>query len=777
MSSRSVPSTAPGQMENPRRRHIVLGAILALNLILGLFYSVTTPILEASDEISHYPLVQHLAANGLSLPVLDPANPGPWRQEGGQPPLYYFLAALATMHIDASDLPLVRETNPHADIGVIHADGNAHMIMHDPTREAFPWQGAVLAIHVARLLSVLMGTATVLTTYLIGREVFPNWPEVALGGAAFNAFLPMFLFVSGSVNNDNLSNLVSGLLIWQLARLLRAQTAPGSDTYTILGVLTGVGMLSKLSFSLLLPVVVLALLALSLRTRSWRPVIVGGVIAGGLTILIAGWWYGRNGQLYGDPTALNVFLDTVGERAPHADLAQLWSERESFVRTWWGLFGGVNVPLPDAIYMFLNIFGGVGLIGFTLYLLKTILWQRTQAGTRQAVSLLPFLLIVFWPTATLIGLLQWTSVTWASQGRLMFVAVGPICLWIAVGWAWWLRQKWQGLILACLSGAHIVIAAVAPSAWIAPAYSPPALDQSFPPDLPGEVVDFYEPGAALPTLRLLGYAVYTTTTRPGGNVELTLYWEVMQPPTRRWSLFAHAIDGAGLIAGQRDRYPGRGLLATERLQPGQRWSESLVIPLPMSVYTPDELAIWLGFYDLATDERMATADGSDSARLETTIRLLPLDPESDFPNARQDNFSGLIALRGYAYNARRLAPGGTLEVTLYWQGQQAIPHDYTVFVHVVDARTFHIYGGSDAQPAAWTRPTSTWIPGETVIDAHTITLDPVTPPGVYQIEVGLYTQPQPGVFERLRITTVDQQGADVLYLAPIAVEAAPGGEE
>lgn len=777
MNGQLAPSTVPGQRENPRRHHIVLGAILALNLILGLLYSVTTPILEASDEISHYPLVQHLAANGLSLPVLDPANPGPWRQEGGQPPLYYLLAALATMHIDASDLPAVRETNPHADVGVVRADGNAHMIMHDPARESFPWQGATLAIHVVRLLSALMGTATVLTTYLIGREVFPHWPEVALGGAAFNAFLPMFLFVSGSVNNDNLSNLVSGMLIWQLARLFRAQAAPRSDVYAVLGVLMGVGMLSKLSFGLLLPVVALALLAISLRMRDWHPVIVGGAISGGLTLLIAGWWYARNEQLYGDPTALNVFLDTVGERAPHADLAQLWSERESFVRTWWGLFGGVNVPLPEAIYTLLNILGAAGLIGFALYLLKIILRHRTQAETRQAPSLLPLLLVVFWPIATFLGLLQWTSVTWASQGRLMFVAVGPICLGMAVGWAWWLRQKWQGIILACLSGAHIVIAAVAPLAWIAPAYSPPALDQSFPPDLPGEVVDFYEPGAALPTLRLLGYGLYTSAAEPGENIELSLYWEVVQPPTRRWSLFAHAIDGAGLIAGQRDRYLGRGLLATERLQLGQRWSETLIIPLTAGSYTPDELAIRLGFYDLVTGERMVTADGSDSARLETTIRLLPLDPESDFPNARQDDFSGLIALRGYAYSARRLAPGETLDVTLYWQGQRAIPQDYTVFVHIVDPQTLRIYGGSDAQPVAWTRPTSSWMPGETVIDTHTLMLDPTTPPGVYQIEVGLYTQPQPGVFERLRVTTTSWQGADVLYLAQIAVDAAPGGKE
>ena len=59
---------------------------------------------------------------------------------------------------------------------------------------------------------MLLGLGTVIVTFLLARELFPTRPEVALGAAALNAFLPMFLFISGSVNNDNLSNLLGNLL-------------------------------------------------------------------------------------------------------------------------------------------------------------------------------------------------------------------------------------------------------------------------------------------------------------------------------------------------------------------------------------------------------------------------------------------------------------------------------------------------------------------------------------------------------------------------------------
>ncbi|HLU09731.1 MAG TPA: glycosyltransferase family 39 protein, partial [Oceanobacillus sp.] len=192
--------------------------------------------------------------------------------------------------------------NPHADIGVVHPDGNINMIVHQAAMEAFPWRGTVLAVHLNRFFSVALGLGTVMITYALVRTIFPERPEVALGATALNAFLPMFLFISGSVNNDNLSNLLGNLLTLLIVLLLKAQSLPSIRTYVIIGLVAGAGLLSKFNIGFLLPLVALALLVVSLRSRNWRPLVIGGLISGGLSIVIAGWWYLRNVQLYGDPT-------------------------------------------------------------------------------------------------------------------------------------------------------------------------------------------------------------------------------------------------------------------------------------------------------------------------------------------------------------------------------------------------------------------------------------------------------------------------------------------
>src|SRR5688572_8007579 len=135
--------------------------ILAAYLVLATIYSVVTPIFEASDELWHYPMVKYLADNSLGLPRPDPNEA--WRQEGGQPPLYYMLAAILTGGIDTSDMGMVRRINPHADIGVVRPDGNANMVVHRANEAN--WHGTMLALHVARFLSIALGLSTVIVTY------------------------------------------------------------------------------------------------------------------------------------------------------------------------------------------------------------------------------------------------------------------------------------------------------------------------------------------------------------------------------------------------------------------------------------------------------------------------------------------------------------------------------------------------------------------------------------------------------------------------------------
>jgi hypothetical protein len=54
-----------------------------------------------------------------------------------------------------------------------------------------------------------------------------------------------------------------------------------------------------------------------------------------------------------------------------------------------------------------------------------------------------------------------------------------------------------------------------------------------------------------------------------------------------------------------------------------------------------------------------------------------------------------------------------------------------------------IVGQRDEPPGHGNRPTTGWVAGEYLADPHDVTIDLATPPGAYQLEVGLY-DPQTG---------------------------------
>jgi 4-amino-4-deoxy-L-arabinose transferase-like glycosyltransferase len=760
------------------RKRRILYAILAAYILLGVLYSVVTPIFEASDELWHYPMVKYLADNGLQLPPQNPANPGPWRQEGSQPPLYYMLAAVLTAWIDTSDMHAVRYLNPHPDIGVVRPDGNANMIVHRAALEAFPWRGATLAVQLIRLFSVALGACTVLVTYLLVREVFPEMPVVALGAAALNAFLPMFLFISGSINNDNLSNLLGNLLTLLVVRLLRAKQAPGWRAYVLLGVVTGAGLLAKLNLVFFISLIVLALMLISFRLRSPRPLFVGGLISGALTIAIAGWWYWHNWTLYGDPSGVNRFLDMVGRRAVPANAAQLWSERHSFTQAFWGFFGGVNVPLPEAVYLVFNILGGLGLLSATVYLLYGG-WRAIRSRLNRSapangeIQWLPAAVTLLWPVVTFVSYLRWTAETPASQGRLVFGALSSICLWMAVGWTWLFPRRLKPVVMSGVAGYFAVVAALTPFLVIAPAYRPPEIIASGQPFATFAGSD----GGQIGLVAGGGNQsqILTSVAHPESYVFLQLNGQIVNPTTRDWSLFIHLLSPDDVIIGQRDVYPGGGKLATAELPVNAAWSNPVAVWVPNAAYAPMKLTVEVGWYDHTSGERMKLSDGSEAFNL-GTVNLEPRASDLNVPNPIYVNFENQLELVGYSLSTLSPKAGDTVELTLYWRGLRKMERDYKIFANILDPKTLTKYAASDGMPVNWNAPTSSWEPGNIIEDKHTLKVDQNTPPAIYELEIGWYAQEPDGSFPRLRIVTPDGGMADnFMYLSRVRVYPEAGG--
>ncbi len=728
--------------------------ILAVYLLFALLYSFVTPLLEASDELWHYPMVEYIATNGFGLPMQQAGIETAWRQEGSQPPLYYMLAAALTFWIDTSDLPHIRYINPHADIGVVVPDRNANMTIHTEARRNL-FSGASLAIYLSRWLSIGLGALTVWLTYRLGRELFPEREGVALFGMALTAFNPMFLFISASVNNDNLSTLLATALLLCIARLLKRSDAPPTRDLILIGVLSGAGMLAKFNIGFLLPIIAAALALNAYRVRSWRAFLIGAAISGGLTIVIGAWWYLRNWQLYGDPTGLNVFLDIVGRRAIPANFAQLWSERHTFLMSYWGFFGGVNVPFAEFIYTIFNGVAAVGVLGLVVSAFGKPLRQVNALWLARAVT-------VLWVVVLLGGLLRWTSETWASQGRLMFAAIAPISLWLARG-IWRMGGVWLSRSVA----AWHVAAAVAGLVTIAFAYRPPSLSP-YPPDSDWRaVLTFAEPESPQQAaLAFYSWRDLDLQAQPGEYVSFGVDFQQTAAMRRDWSAFLHLENAAGTIVAQRDVFLGEGLWATSQMNHvGQHWQNRFAVRLPDHAYAPQALTIWLGFYDLKTGERMI-ADGREVAENRVRlgmVRVLPRQTDSDIPNPMRVNLGDAVALIGYDMQPFVAAEGESITLTLYWQRLRPLSTDYRVFAQLVQPNTTNVYAQSDGMPAAWTRPTSTWAEDEIVVDKHMLTVREGTPNGDWTLIVGMYELRESAEgqqFARLRVLTPDGAQAE-----------------
>lgn len=127
------------------------------------------------------------------------------------------------------------------------------------------------------------------------------------------------------------------------------------------------------------------------------------------------------------------------------------------------------------------------------------------------------------------------------------------------------------------------------------------------------------------------------------------------------------------------------------------------------------------------------ATASSASLTEAGLGILFGDPNQSAP-VTQSN--GWIRLNGYAISSE-VAPGDLLLIELRWESLQAVAENYHVFVHLLDGHGDKI-DQRDGQPVQWMRPTSSWQPGDEIIDHYGMLLPVDTFEGVYQIVVGLY---------------------------------------
>ncbi len=143
-----------------------------------------------------------------------------------------------------------------------------------------------------------------------------------------------------------------------------------------------------------------------------------------------------------------------------------------------------------------------------------------------------------------------------------------------------------------------------------------------------------------------------------------------------------------------------------------------------------------GFYPgdwLATlDTQMEQVWAQEGALVyHTRVNRSPIPTEAEIVLDAQ--LGDAIRLDGYALDAEQSPP----QLALFWSALSPIESDYTVFIHLRDAAN-NTLAQWDSQPLNGAYPTSQWLPGEMVIDPVSLTLPESLPPGEYYLAIGMY---------------------------------------
>ncbi|HZY43731.1 MAG TPA: hypothetical protein VFF70_03190, partial [Anaerolineae bacterium] len=475
-----------------------------------------------------------------------------------------------------------------------------------------------------------------------------------------------------------------------------------------------------------------------------------GLIMSVLVVAIAGWWYWRNQQLYGDWFGLNMMVAIAGPRVPTPTLAQLISEFDGFRYSYWALFGAVNIVTFPAAYVIFDAFSAAALIGWLVWQVRA--WRRSDRDQLTIMTLLAvYSLIVF------VGVVSWTMLTPATQGRLLFPALTVISLSLWLGWEtlWSIikaRLSWTDRVLA--AGQIIMpvfmlgTALIVPFRDIIPTYAGPnrlTVDQ-LPNDLVPVKVDY---GGAI---RLIGYGLPTDQTA-SRTLDFTLYWQCLTQPTVDFSAFIIVYGRNQTEVGKRDAYPFHGLFATSQCAPGTIFADPYRVPLAADADRPTVLRVQVGLKDWQHSIELtpSIANQQIPALIFIAGKLAPIAIDATSPYTPYARLGDFIELNS-ATIPTQVRSGESLPINLQWHALSAPPESYTVFVHLLDEQG-HLAAQADGLPVMGDYPTNWWASGEIISDQHTLQLMPDMPPGKYRIAIGLYR-----LADGIRLPVVDAAG-------------------
>lgn len=376
--------------------HLYLGGIIILHIVLGALYWYYTPFGASPDEKAHGAYIHSIVAE-RRLPVFSAADRENY--EAHQPPLYYLLGVLFYQ-----------------------------------TAKSF---GSENPIEAVRLLSLILGALSILVTYRVVKMLFPEDEGLSIACAGFVAFLPMHLTLSVSVSNDMLTELLFGVGLLLMTRILTAGST--SRNMFLLGCVLGLGLLTKTTCVILFPLAVLTyIFAWRLEKDSHIMWQLAGIF--GVSLIIGGWWLLRNKLLYGDFFGVSEFAKAFEQTArPQYWLHERGLSLGNYVllvcgwtfASFWGVFGHMRVFMATWIYFLLGLAtlaSGIALAPAISYCIK----GREEVRTSQVIK---YSLMLYGATLllVLVAFVTFNFKYFQAQGRYLYPALIPISLFWVLG--------------------------------------------------------------------------------------------------------------------------------------------------------------------------------------------------------------------------------------------------------------------------------------------------------------------------------------------------------
>ncbi len=706
-----------------KARRGLLALILIIYVILGGYYAITIPMFEAPNEVAHFFYARHLA-DTRTLPVQDPQEPSLWGAIGSQPPLYYALLAPIVSRVETPHAQAYLWRNPYVNLQHPMFPGNKNYYVHTD-RERWPYRGLPLAVHLARALSLLFGVATLVLIHTLTRALAPDVPLLALVATATVAFLPGFLFVTSTVNNDTLYILIATLALWVMVRM--SQNGHGGRAVG-LGMVVGLAALTKLSgLVLLLPALLAAWVGARRKgVRAW-PFLLG--VVGGF-ILVAGWWYARNLAVYGEP--LGITRLAAFARYPFSALdSSAWTyEIAWFLRSFWALFGWYNVAIGPRAYIILLLVMLACAVGLGVARVKR---HPIFSFSDEKWPLIATVVVLVLAAALARG----EGLLPLTPGRLVYPALGGISFLLLQGWAALVPTRVRHAWLTLFPTGLLALSIVSPSRWIAPAYAPP-------PRLPS---DYIPAGARRVDLlfdnriRVWAVDIPQITVHTGDTIDITLYMGKVGELPVDYTLYIRLLGREREEVGRLETFTGWGTYPTRLWKDGEIIADHYRVRVSPHARVPTLLRVEIGFLNHWTGQVLpiTTLDGAPVPGLVKSLRLIGTEAARPTPAvATYASFADEIALVGYDPPPARVKQGEAFTFRLYWEALRPARASYTVFTHLVRVGEPRPIAQHDKRPLDGDYPTIAWAPGEVVVDTYQIRVPENALPGTYMVVAGLY---------------------------------------